>query len=303
MELRQLRYVVAVARRRHFTAAAADAHVAQPALSQGIKALEQELRVELFDRTGHRVRLTAAGEAFLVRAERVLAEADSARAEMADFAGSVRGRVVIGSLPSLAERQLPALLAPFHALHPGIELALREETTTELLALVRAGEADAALVHQPPEGGGDRLPSDVALEPLFTEDLVAVVAPGHRLAARPRLALHDLREEPLICSKPGSAIRRTMLDACAAAGVAPRIAFESGGTATVRALASAGLGVAVLPRSDALAEGPAVALVPLSPRLTRTVALAWSVARYRSAAAATFLAFARDALRHSPAPE
>ncbi len=297
MELRQLRYVVAVARRRHFTAAAADLHVAQPALSQGIKLLERELGVELFDRTGRRVRPTAAGEAFLARAERVLAEADSARTEMAEFAGLARGRVVIGSLPSLAERQLPPLLALFHARYPGIELSLREETTTELLTLLRAGEVDAALAHQT---GADRLPGGVALETLFDEDLVGVVAPGHHLAARGCLPLADLREEPLICSKPGSAIRRTVLDACAARGFAPRIAFESGGTATVRALAAAGLGVAILPRSDALAEGPAVAILPLEPVLARTVALAWPAERYHSAAAAAFLAFAREALRRPP---
>jgi len=300
MELRQLRYAVAVARRRHFTAAAADLHVAQPALSQQIKLLERELGVALFDRSGHRVRPTAAGEAFLARAERLLAEADSARAEMAEFAGLARGRVVIGSLPSLAERQLPALLAAFHALYPGIELFLREETTTELLALVRAGEADVALLHR---DGAEAPPANIVLETLFTEDLIAIVAPAHRFAARERLSLQELGEEPFIASKPGSAIRRTVLDACAAEGIAPRIAFESGGTATVRALAAAGLGVAVLPRSDALAEGPPVAVVPLDAALMRTVALAWSPVRYHSAAAAAFLAFARDALRRPPDEE
>ncbi len=297
MELRQLRYVVAVARRRHFTAAAADLHVAQPALSQQIRLLERELGVELFDRSGHRVRPTTAGEAFVARAERMLAEAASARAEMAEFAGLARGRVVIGSLPSLAERQLPALLAGFHALYPGIELFLREETTAQLLALARAGEVDAALVHQT---ATDRPPVDITLDTLFTEELVAVVAPGHRLAAHARLPLRALREEPLISSKPGSAIRQTVLDACTAAGFTPHIAFESGGTATVRALAAAGLGVAILPLSDAVAEGPAVAFAPLQPALTRTVALAWSAERYRPAAAAAFLSYARDALRRPP---
>ncbi len=300
MELRQLRYAVAVARRRHFTAAAADLHVAQPALSQQIKLLERELGVALFDRTGHRVRPTVAGEAFFARAERLLAEADSARAEMSEFAGLARGRVVVGSLPSLAERQLPVLLAHFHALYPGIELVLREETTTELLALVRGGEADVALLHR---DGAETTPADIALESLYTEDLVAIMARAHRFAARDHLSLRKLGEEPLIASKPGSAIRRTVLDACAAEGIAPRIAFESGGTATVRALAAAGLGVAVLPRSDALAEGPPVAVVPLDAPLTRTVALACSSGRYRSAAATAFLSFLRHALHRPPAEE
>lgn len=296
MELRQLRYVVAVAQRRHFTAAAAALSVAQPALSQQIKLLERELGVLLFDRTGRRVRLTAAGEAFLPRAERILAEEASARAEMAEFAGALRGRVVVGTLASLAERQLPALLAGFHARHPGLELVLREESSAQLIALVGAGEVDLALVHQSSVAD---TPPGITLEPLFTEELVAVVAPHSPLARRGSLPLDDLRDEPFILSKPGSMIRRAVLDACAAAGFAPHVAFESGGLATVRALAAVGLGVAILPRSESEAEGPDVAVVAISaPRLTRTVALAWSADRYRSAAADAFLGFVRAELMH-----
>ena len=297
MELRQLRYFIAVARRRHFTAAAEALHVAQPALSQQIRQLERELGIELLDRTGRRVRPTAAGEAFLVRAERVLAEVASAQAEMAEFAGLVRGRVVVGALPSLAEHQLPALVAGFHARHPGLELVLREENTAELLALVAAGEVDLALVHQAPGDAAGRT-APLTLEPLFTEDLVAVVAPGHPLAGRGALPLAALRDEPFILSKAGSVIRDTILAACAAAGFAPRVAFESGGQATVRALAAVGLGVAILPRSEAAAGGAALAVLDLAPpRLTRTVALTWATDRYRPAAAGAFLTFAREQLR------
>lgn len=294
MELRQLHYFVAAARRLHFTAAAADLHVAQPALSQQIKLLERELGVALFDRSGHRVRLTPAGEAFLVHAERMLSEAASARTEMAEFAGLVRGRLALGALPSLAERHLPVLLAGFHARYPGIELVLREETTAEILALVRAGEVDLALLNEVPAG---KTPLDVTLDPLFSEDLVVAVAPEHHLATRASVPMRELRPEPFILTKHGSEIRRTVLDACAATGFAPHIAFESGGMATVRALAAAGLGVAILPRSDVVAAGPSVSLVALTPTLTRTAALAWSAGRYRPAAATAFLAYARDALR------
>lgn len=300
MELRQLRYFAAVARRRHFTNAAAALHVAQPALSQQIRALERELGVELFDRTGRRVRLTPAGEALLVHAERVLTEVARAETAMAEFAGLLRGRVVVGALPSLAEHQLPALLAGFHARHPGLELALREESSAQLLALLAGGEVDLAILHQSPAATP---PADVVLDPLFTEDLVAVVAPDSPLAARGALPLAALRDEPFVTSRPGSAIRHTLLQACADAGFTPRVAFESGGAATVRALAAAGLGVAVLPRSEAAAAGPPVAAIAIDPpRLTRTVALAWSTGHYRPTAVAAFLAFARDALRRPPAP-
>ena len=290
MELRQLRYFVAVARRRHFTAAAEALHVAQPALSQQIRALEDELHVRLLDRTSHRVRLTPAGETFLPRAERVLAEAVAAATEMGEFAGLTRGRLTVGAVPSLAERQLPSILAAYHAQYPGIELVLREESTAALMALVRAGEADVALVNHDPGAAGT---ADVAVEPLFAEDLVGIVSPQHHLAAQGTVALATARDEPFILTKQGSLIRHTVLQACAAAGFTPHIAFESDGMATVRALAAAGLGLAVLPRSDALAAGPAVTLLALTPALTRTVALAWSAERYRPIAAEAFVALAR----------
>jgi DNA-binding transcriptional LysR family regulator len=291
VELRQLRYFAAVARRRHFTAAEAIG-VAQPALSQQIKLLERELGVMLLDRTGRRVRLTPAGEAFLVRAERVLAEVVSAQAEMAEFAGAVRGRVVVGTLPSLAEHQLPRLVAGFHARHPGLELVLREERTANLLALLGNGEVELALLHQPAAVAD----AAITLEPLFTEELVAVVAPGHALAARGTLPVAALRDEPFILTKSGSVIRDTILAACAVAGFVPHVAFESGGAATVRALAAAGLGVAILPRSEAMLGGDSVAAIALTPRLTRTVALAWAAERYHSAVATAFIALARSEL-------
>lgn len=294
MELRQLRYFVAVAQRRHFTAAAAALGVAQPALSQQIRGLERELGVELLDRSGRRIRPTPAGEAFLRRAERILGEVASAGAEMAEFAGATRGRVTVGTLPSLAEHQLPRLVAGFHARHPGLELDLREERTARLLALVAAGEVDLALLHQPTAPNSDPA---LTIEPLFTEELVATVAPAHPLAARGPLPLVALRDEPFILTKSGSVIRDTILAACTAAGFAPRVAFESGGAATVRALAAAGLGVAILPRSEATLGGAALVALPLVPRLTRTVALARAAGGHHSAAAGAFSALAREALR------
>ncbi|MGI8550003.1 MAG: LysR substrate-binding domain-containing protein [Dehalococcoidia bacterium] len=291
MELRQLRYFVAVAERRHFTAAAQALHLAQPALSQQIRLLEREVGVELFDRSGHRVRLTAAGEAFLPRAQRVLVEVQAAAVELGEFAGLLRGRVVVGALPSLAEHQLPPLLADFHARYPGLELVIREENTTELLSLVRAGAIDLGFVHQlaaePP-------PADILLEELFTEDLVAVFAPGHRLAGHDPVSLEVLRDYPLLCSKPGSALRQTVLQACMRLGITPQIRFESGGTASVRALAAAGLGVAILPRSDADAVGPSVAWSPLTPLLRRTVALALTANRYQPVAVRAFVTLAHE---------
>jgi DNA-binding transcriptional LysR family regulator len=312
MELRQLRYFVAIAQRRHFTAAAEAIGVAQPALSQQVRLLERELGVQLFDRSGRRIRLTPAGEALLVRAERILIEVANAQSELAEYAGAVRGRVVVGTLPSLAEHQLPPLVAAFHARHPGLELVLREERTARLLELLATGEVDLALLHHSPTAA-DAAPT-LTLEPLFTEELVAAVGASHPLAIRlkspidgggapatagrvPPLPLTGLRDEDFILTKSGSAIRDTILAACAIAGFTPRIAFESGAAATVRALAAAGLGIAILPRSEAQIAPPSLTAITITPHLTRTVALAWSAARRHPPATAAFLALAREALR------
>ena len=294
MELRQLRYFAAVAQRRHFTAAAEAIGVAQPALSQQVRLLERELGVQLFDRSNRRVRLTPAGEALLIRAERILAEVANAQSELAEYAGAVRGRVVVGTLPSLAEHQLPPLVAAFHQRHPGLELVLREERTARLLELLGAGEVDLALLHHSP--AADAYPA-VTLETLFTEELVAAVGPAHHLANHADVPIAALRDEAFILTKSGSAIRDTILAACAIAGFAPQIAFESGAAATVRALAAAGLGVAILPRSEARSGHPPLAALALTPQLTRTVALAWPATRRHPPATAAFLALAREALR------
>ena len=291
MELRQVRYFVVVARARHFTRAAAEIGVAQPALSQQVRALERELGVDLLERTSRRVRLTAAGEQFLARAEQLLADAARAQLEMQEFAGLARGRVAVGAIPSLPEVWLAGLLAGFNRRHPAIELVLREETTAELLGSLAAGRLDLALLHLT-EGA----PPGLAAAELFGEELALVVAPQHPLAQRERVPLADLRDERWVMLKSGSVVRQRVLEASAALGFAPRIAFESSALGPVRALASAGLGVTVLPRSVAAEDGPPIAVVGLDgPALRRTVALAWRADGPPSRAAGAFVDFARQA--------
>ena len=286
MELRQLRYFVEAARVGHFARAAGRLRVAQPSLSQQIRSLEGDLGVELFDRSGRRAVLTGAGEAFLVRAERVLAEAERARAEARGFADLERGRVAVGALQSLVEARLPALLAAFNRSYPGVEVALREETTVQMLGLLREGEIDLALGHTT----GVRVPPRMLADPLFEEELVLVVSPGHALAERGRVWLSELEDETFVCYKEGSGIRVALIEACEAEGFEPRVSFECG---TLRALASAGLGVAVVPRSMAWCPGPAVAVAEIEPRLVRAVAAFSIEGRYLPPPAEAFLGFVK----------
>lgn len=291
MDLRQLQYFVEVARQRHFRRAAGRLLVSQPALSQQVRLLERELGHVLLDRTTRRVKLTAAGEAFLVRAERILAEVEDAKARMQEFSGLARGRVVVGTLQSLAELKLPGLLAEFNHLYPGIEVALWEESEDQMMELLNRGELDVALAHVT----GVSVPAGIVTERLFSEDLVLVVSSNHALAGRKRVELGELREEQFILAKPGSGIRNMLLTACSAEGFAPHVAFE---TAALRSFAAEGLGIAVIPRFRAESEGPAVKVVELArPTLSRTVAFFWVKNRYRSPASGAFLKFFRGRLQ------
>lgn len=302
MELRHLRYFVAVARRRHFTQAAEELNLAQPALSQQIQQLERELGLPLLERTSRRVRLTSAGEAFLKRAEHILSEVEMARCEMQEFASLKRGRVVIGALQSLAASHFSAMLARLHAYYPEIEIVLREESTEKLVELLQAGTLDLSLLQITSNPSSLELGSlPIATEAVLTEEIVLITAPGHRLARQRHVAMEDLREESFISFKPGSNLRSILFQSTLVAGFTPHILFESGELGTIRSLVAEGLGIALLPRLVAEAPGRAIALVSFIPTPpTRTILLAWHPQVYHTPATAACLAFMRDDIHQHP---
>src|ERR1700712_765864 len=146
MELRQLRYLVAIADERHFTRAAEREHVAQPALSQQIRRLEAELGLTLVERTTRRVAMTHAGEGLVGRARGMLAELDAAQAELESLAGVQAGRLSVGALHTMGPVDLSLLLASFHRSHPAIELTVREQSSEELAEMLRVDEVDLAFL-------------------------------------------------------------------------------------------------------------------------------------------------------------
>jgi LysR family transcriptional activator of glutamate synthase operon len=292
MELRQLRYLVALADERHFTRAAAREHVAQPALSQQIRRLERELGLPLVERTTRRVALTDAGARLVERARRALAELEAGQAELQALAGVLSGRVSIGAIQALGPLDLPLLLARFHELHPGVELAVREEPSETLTAMVQEGTLDLAFL----SAGQHAARGPLAMRRLATEELVALVPAGHRLASRKRLRLADLGDEQFIGYREGATIRQLLISAAAEAGFQPRLAFESNEVPRIRALVARGLGVAVLPRSEGHPGDDRIAVIPLrSPALRRDVTLVWRAGRRHSPAAAAFLELAQQA--------
>lgn len=291
MELRQLRYLVSLADERHFTRGAARVNVAQPALSQQIRKLEAELGVGLVDRTTRRVHLTEAGELLVAHARRVLAELDDARAELEQLTGLVSGRVTIGLTTTPGPLDLVRLLADFHARFPHVELAVREDLSTTLADALREDALDLAFLSLVQEDDHHGL----ELHALAEEPLVVVLPDGHRLAGRARLRVADLRDAELIAFPAGATIRDAVQRAARAAGFEPRIAFETREVARMRALVSAGLGVAVLPQSDSEAPGPPVRTAALhAPTLKHRISLCWRAGKRHSPAARALLEQARS---------
>jgi LysR family transcriptional activator of glutamate synthase operon len=285
MELRQLRYLVAIADERHFTRAAARENVAQPALSQQLRRLEAEVGVPLVHRSTRHVELTEAGAALVRRARRAIAEVDAARAELDDLVGVRAWHVVIGAMQSLGPFDLSGLMSRFFAVHPGVDLTIREEVSDPLLDMLAHDAVDLAFLSLAADFDREALEART----LLVEPLVAVVATDHRLAARRSARLADLRDERFVTYREGAGLRRILLGAAREAGFEPQIAFETNTSLRGRALAGRGLGVAIIPASDAAAPGPEVAVIALEEPLQRDVTLVWRRTRHHAPAARAFL--------------
>jgi len=297
MNLRTLRSLVTVAGTGSFTAAAASLHIAQPAISQHVKSLEQELGVELIDRRTKAP--TAAGAAVIERAERALGEVESIPSDIAAIRGVQSGAIRAGAIHWLAPFDLPGLLGSFAHRFPGVSVELHEENADDMFAMLEKGTLDVVFSNIAP---GDVARSPLARRNLFTEELVVGMSPIHELAGK-RIGLDQLTDETFIAFRPGSAFRDTVQRALESAGVTPNIVLESSDLVTIRSLAARGLGIALMPRSLAVHEGPPLGIariVPASPE--RTVALTWNASGVRTSAATAFVDFTQDWLDTTPTP-
>ncbi|MFH9979032.1 LysR family transcriptional regulator [Streptomyces sp. NPDC017179] len=274
MQFQQLQYFVAVAETRHFTRAADLVHVAQPSLSQQIKALERELGADLFLRARGNITLTDAGEALLPLARRILADADTARHEVQELVQLRRGRVRLGATPSLCTGLLPDVLRAFHDRYPGIRLLVEEGGSHDLVRELARGALDLALVVLPLPTPS---PALTTVE-LLREDLVVVSSPEAPAPGGPgrrSVGVADLEGERLVMFRHGYDLRELTVAACRAEGFEPDLAVEGGEMDAVLGFVRAGLGVAVVPRMVATRSGHGLRVTPLArPGLHRTIALA-----------------------------
>jgi DNA-binding transcriptional LysR family regulator len=279
VELRQLRYLDAVARHRSFTRAALELHIAQSALSQQVGRLERELGVELLRRTTRRVEVTEAGELVLARARRALAEVDRARADLDALQGLVRGTLRVGGVPPVGPTYPVALIAAFARAHPGVAITVREDVAFTLLGQLREGDLDLvmALVDT------DELDGLEGVR-LLDEELVLVAPPDHPLARAKHVRVERLAGEPLVTYTAGSALRETLRTLVPAG----RVVAEANNLETVRELTARGLGVTLMPRSIAASHGDRLAIRPLRTPHTLPFSLVWRAGEHPTPAAQAF---------------
>jgi len=239
MDLRQLTTLVAIADHGSFSAAARALYTVQSNVSGHIARLEKELGVVLVDR--QRGGLTDEGAAVVERARRVLHELDDIAADMASRGDDVSGEARLGSIGTTARWLLPLLLTSAERVHPNVHVTVHEGNTTALVPRVAAGHLDAAIVHLPVDD------SDVAIEPLFAEDLLLLAHTRHPLAVHDSIRLPALASTPLLLPPTGTALRRIIDRAAAGVDTQLQAQAEIDGVRLLASLAFEGYGAAIVP--------------------------------------------------------
>jgi LysR family hydrogen peroxide-inducible transcriptional activator len=297
MTLTELRYIVAVARERHFGRAAEACFVSQPTLSVAIKKLEDELDVRLFERGGNEVSVTPIGESIVEQAQRVIEQAAAIKELAKRGKDPLAGPLRLGVIYTIAPYLLPELVRNVIKRSPQMPLMLQENFTTRLLEMLRTGELDAAILAAPfPDQG-------LAVSPLYDEPFLVAVPRTHAMATRKELSAEAIKDETMLLLGTGHCFRDHVLDVCpefarfspSSEGI--RKSFEGSSLETIKQMVASGMGITVVPklsvpRQDVPhAADPStdhVCYVPFSdPPPTRRVMLVWrkSFTRHEAIAA------------------
>ena len=287
MELRHLRYFVALAECLSFTRAAERVHVTQSTLSHQIKQLEDELGHPLFDRLGKRVVLTEAGETFLVYASKALREVDHGLSHLMHAGSELSGEVRIGATGTFNLGFVPDCLALFLQRNPTVKVTVEELAADAIGQRLVEGTLDVGIAYQPAD------PSDLWFEPLYSEEMVLVVAPGHPLAQRKRVRMVELHRQSLILL-PHAFTTRSLLEGCfRSCGAEPVVVAEMNTIAPMIGLV-ARTQLAAIVSSHAVTPREDVRIVPLeSPTPVRTPGMLWKRDAKQSAAVRSFAACTR----------
>jgi DNA-binding transcriptional LysR family regulator len=295
MDLRQLRYFVAVAEELHFGRAALRAGIAQPPLTQQIQKLERDLGARLLVR-GRKTALTPAGAVLLEEARRILRQADFAMEATQRAARGESGELRVGAPPSVMLSALPAIIRKYRKQFPGVAFALRELSTSAIESALRAGEIDLGFLRET----APELP--LVAEAAFEELVVAVLPAASALAKVRELKLGMLRDQPFVFfpQRLGAAFYNRMVSFCAGEGFAPRVVQEATQWPSIVCLVEAGMGISLAPACVRRFRWAGVVYRPLKGLRTK-VSVCWNPEAY-SATAAAFLKLVRSEFQTSSSP-
>jgi LysR family hydrogen peroxide-inducible transcriptional activator len=295
MNLRALKYFVKLADVKHFSKAARACFVSQPTLSTQIKKLEDELGVQLVERSPKNIMLTPVGEEIAARARLVLAEIEQIAMVARRSGNPADGALRLGLFPTLAPYYLPHVVPTIRRLYPNMKLQLAEEKTEDILRMLQQGELDAALLALPISDEG------LEVEVLFEEPFILALPGDHPLVDLPRVTMRDLSGSELLLLEEGHCLREHALEVCALAGAHERVDFHATSMETLRQMVAAEVGITLMP---ILSVKPPIAATDNivirhfePPAPSRTIALVWR----RSSALSTFLRELADCFRTLPA--
>ena len=287
MDMRALKYLLSLAERGSFTSAAKEHFVTQPAVSIALRKLEEELGQRLYRMEGRRVVFTQAGEIALEYAKALSNLEAELFQRMGDLGAVRRGSLSLGTIDAASIYVLPEVFSLFRERFPGIEVNLEISSTMMLVEKMDAGQLDLVIGTIPVEGG-----KRYEVFPIYSEPLLVVVSPGHRLASGPTVSAAELEGEPFISFHEGSITRRIVERALSERGVTPTIAMAIDSPEAIKRLVSSGLGLAVLPRrvvEDELIEGSLAAVEVKGLDIERNLGLVLRSEHYLSAPAKAFL--------------
>ena len=268
MTLTELRYIVAVARERHFGHAAEACFVSQPTLSVAVKKLEEELGVTLFERGPGEVTITPAGQKIVEQAQRVLEEASRIKDLAAAGRDPLAGPLRLGAIYTIGPYLLPKLIPILRRMAPAMQLHIQENFTHRLSDALKSGEVDAILIALPFVEPG------IETRALYDEPFFVAIPKGHAWEGRKRITSEELTRESLLLLGEGHCFRDQVLEFCHTAHTR---AIEGGSLETIRQMVASGVGVTVLPSTSINpdAADPLIRILPLRPAPSRRVGLAW----------------------------
>ncbi|NML13892.1 LysR substrate-binding domain-containing protein [Azohydromonas caseinilytica] len=289
MTLTELRYIVAVAREKHFGRAAEACFVSQPTLSVAIKKLEEELDVKLFERGSNEVSVTPLGEDIVRQAQSVIEQAAAIKEIARRGKDPLNGPLRLGIIYTIGPYLLPELVRHAIAMTPQMPLMLQENFTAKLLEMLRTGELDCAIMAEPfPDTG-------LALAPLYDEPFIVAVPKAHALAQREAISAEELKQETMLLLGTGHCFRDHVLEVCpefarfSSATEGIRKSFEGSSLETIKHMVASGMGITVVPKLSVPREPqPLVKYIPFEPPApSRRVVLAWrrTFTRYEAIAA------------------